>query len=136
LGIKTQTLYAYASRGLLRSVPAGEGRAHLYSRAHLLRLKARHDARAGHGPVAASALRWGEPVLETDISTIDERGPIYRGVPAVELARRGAAFEEAAELLWGEPHEPGERWPAPSAGLPVARFATLLPAGASPISAL
>lgn len=136
LGVKRQTLYAYASRGLLRSVPASEGRSHLYSRADLTRLKARRDARAGHGPVAASALRWGEPVLETAISSIDPRGPIYRGVPAVDLAMSGASFEAAAALLWGEPHEPGERWPPPSPGLPAARLAALLPAGASPISAL
>ncbi|MEZ4301544.1 MAG: citrate synthase family protein [Polyangiaceae bacterium] len=102
LEVKRQTLYAYASRGLLRSVPSGEGRAHLYARADLLRLKARHDARSGHGPVAASALRWGEPVLETAISTIDTRGPVYRGVPAVELAEQGVAFERVAALLWGE----------------------------------
>ena len=71
LGIKHQTLYAYASRGLVRSVPAGAGRTRLYAHADLQRLKARHDARAGHGAVAASALRWGEPVLETAVSTID-----------------------------------------------------------------
>jgi len=143
LGIKRQTLYAYASRGLVRSVPASEGRARLYAQADLLRLKARHDARAGHGPVAASALRWGEPVLETAVSTIDDRGPIYRGVPAVGLALSGASFEAAAALLWGEARgqEEGEdegeaRWPAPTAGVPVARLAALLPEGASPMTAL
>ena len=102
LGIKAQTLYAYASRGLLRSVPSGQGRARLYARSDLERLKARHDARSGHGPVAASALRWGEPVLETSVSTIDERGPIYRGVPAIDLVRADVSFEETAALLWGE----------------------------------
>lgn len=102
LGIKRQTLYAYASRGLVRSRPSPGGRAHVYSRDDLMRLKARSDARSGHGPVAASALRWGEPVLETAVSTIDERGPIYRGHPAVELAARGTPFESVAELLWGE----------------------------------
>jgi citrate synthase len=143
LGVKRQTLYAYASRGLLRSIPTGDGRAHHYSRADLLRLKARSDARAGHGPVAASALRWGDPVLETAVSTIDARGPIYRGVPAVELVENGVGFEEAAALLWGEEvetrgaaHGDRARWTAPSPGVPVARLAALLPEGAPPLSAL
>ncbi len=100
LGVKRETLYAYASRGLLRSEPGSQGRARRYAREDLVRLKARHDARAGHGPVAAGALHWGEPVLETAVGTIDARGPIYRGVPALELARRGRSFEAAAELLW------------------------------------
>lgn len=166
LGVKRQTLYAYASRGLLRSMPSGDGRAHLYARSDLLRLKARSDARAGHGAVAASALRWGEPVLETAVSTIDERGPVYRGVPATALVERGASFEEAAALLWGEARDPAgkaalrpadgpgaergpaargaehpvdtsaARWAAPPAGVPVARLASLLPEGAGPLSAL
>lgn len=134
LGIKAQTLYAYASRGLVRSVPSGEGRARLYARSDLARLKARHDARSGHGAVAASALRWGEPVLETAVSTIDERGPIYRGVPAVELVRDGVGFEEAAALLWGEAHV--APWASPAPGVPIGRLAALLPEDASPIAAL
>ncbi len=134
LGIKAQTLYAYASRGLVRSVPSGEGRARLYARSDLARLKARHDARSGHGAVAANALRWGDPVLETKVSTIDERGPIYRGVPAVELVRDGATFEEAAALLWGEAHE--GPWASPSPGVPLAKVGALLPEDARPITAL
>ena len=64
LGVKRETLYAYASRGLLRSEPGEHGRERRYHREDLERLKARHDARSGHGPVAAGALRWGEPVGE------------------------------------------------------------------------
>ncbi|MBK8253154.1 MAG: citrate synthase family protein [Polyangiaceae bacterium] len=141
LGVKRQTLYAYVSRGTLRSIAGEKGRGHLYARADLLRLKARHDARSGHGPVAASALRWGEPVLETKISTIDARGPIYRGVSAVALAERNVSFERAAELLWGDfdaakdgATEPP--WQAASLGVPAAGFAKLLPDHARPISAL
>ena len=100
LDVKLPTLYAYASRGLVTSVAAGRGKARLYPRSEIERLKARHDARAGHGPVAAGALRWGEPVLDTRITAIDSRGPVYRGHVAVELARAGVSFERAAELLW------------------------------------
>src|SRR5689334_25307607 len=43
LGVKRETLYAYVSRGLVRSVQVGGG--HRYSREDLERLRARHDAR-------------------------------------------------------------------------------------------
>src|SRR5262245_31813077 len=79
LGVKLPTLYAYVSRGLLSSVPAGSGRGHRYARADLLRLKTRAEARSGHGPVAAAALHWGEPVLESALTEVDEGGPRYRG---------------------------------------------------------
>jgi citrate synthase len=98
LGVKPQTLYAYASRGLLRRV--GTGKRRLYLVEDLERLQARQRARSGHGPVAAAALSFGEPVLDTFVTGIDARGPLYRGTPAVELAESGARFEAVAELLW------------------------------------
>src|SRR6478752_2529683 len=98
LGVKAQTLYAYASRGLVRRVGTGKRRRYLLE--DLQRLQARQRARSGHGPVAAAALSFGEPVLDTSITAIDERGPLYRGHAAVELARRGVSFEAVAELLW------------------------------------
>jgi citrate synthase len=98
LGVQARTLYAYASRGLVTRVRAGR-RSH-YARTELERLKARHDARAGHGPAAGGALHWGEPVLPTRISGVGADGPLYRGVSATELARRGTPFPEVCELLW------------------------------------
>jgi citrate synthase len=98
LGVKAQTLYAYASRGLLRRV--GTGKRRLYLVEDLERLQARQRARSGHGPVAAGALSFGEPVLDTRITSIDEQGPRYRGSSATELAARGERFEAVAELLW------------------------------------
>ncbi|MGK3965644.1 citrate synthase family protein [Sorangium sp. So ce118] len=138
LGVKRETLYAYASRGVLRGVPGGRGRARLYLRADIERLKARHDARAGHGPVAAEALRWGEPVLESALTAIGPRGPVYRGKEAVALALEDVPFEAVAELLWtGE--LPAEGAPAARpARLSVrpAKLAALLPEGAPPLTAL
>ena len=111
LGVKAQTLYAYASRGLLRRV--GEGKRRRYLLEDVERLRTRQRARSGHGPVAAAALSFGEPVLDTSISAIDERGPLYRGRPAVELAAGGSAFESVAELLWtGELPETAPLWQA------------------------
>ncbi|MDC0676049.1 helix-turn-helix domain-containing protein, partial [Nannocystis radixulma] len=110
LGVKRETLYAYASRGLVRSEPGGAGRERRYSRDDLERLKARRDARSGHGPVAAGALRWGEPVLESALTAIEAAGPRYRGRPAVELAE-ATSFEAVAELLWsGVLPEQAPRW--------------------------
>lgn len=132
LGVKLQTLYAYTSRGLIESLPGERGRGRRYAREELERLKARHDARAGHGPVAASALRWGEPVLDSALTGIDERGPIYRGRRAVELAGEGASFEQVAELLWtGVLPDEAPRWPASSFEL--TRLAALLPEDAPPM---
>mgnify|MGYP002478942468 CR=1 FL=1 len=89
MGIKRQTLYAYVSRGLLESTPkGGPTREHLYRREDIERLKARHAARSGHGAVAASALRWGEPVLESAITKVSDGELHYRGQSATELARR------------------------------------------------
>lgn len=100
LGVKKETLYAYASRGLVRSVGGPRSRGRQYVRADLERLKARRDARAGHGPVAAGALQWGEPVLDSAITGIDARGPRYRGRLATELAAADVRFEAVAHLLW------------------------------------
>ena len=101
LGVKLPTVYAYTSRGLIQSVPGGKGRSRRYRRRDLERLCARRDARAGHGPVAAAALRQGEPVMDSSITMISiEQGPIYRGRPALELADEGRGFEWVAEGLW------------------------------------
>lgn len=105
LDVTPATLYAYVSRGLLHSIAATKGRARLYSRADLQRLRTRRDARRGHTAVAAAALDWGAPVLDSAITRIDEAGPHYRGQAAVELARQQRSFESVAELLWQGPAE-------------------------------
>jgi citrate synthase len=100
LGVKLATLYSYASRGLIESLPGQGTRARLYAKDDVERLRTRHDARSGHGPVAAGALRFGEPVLETSISDVCPEGPRYRGQLATDLCRAGVSFERVAELLW------------------------------------
>jgi citrate synthase len=136
LGVKRETLYAYASRGLLRSEPGLHGRERRYNRDDLERLKARHDARSGHGPVAAGALRWGEPVLESALTAIDPTGPRHRGHPVAELAAHHT-LEAVAELLWSGtlPAAP-PRWQVPGPGLRVASLTALLPAAAPPLVTL
>lgn len=136
LGVKRETLYAYASRGLLRSEPGEHGRERRYNREDLERLKARHDARSGHGPVAAGALRWGEPVLESALTAIDPAGPRYRGHPSAELAA-SASFESVAELLWsGALPTASPQWQVHGPGLRVASLTALLPPSAPPLTTL
>ena len=129
LGISVRSLYAYVSRGRVRSVPGERGRPRLYALADLERLRVRRDARAGHGAVAAGALRWGEPVLDSAITAITPRGPAYRGRLAVELAAAGAPFENVAELLWSG-YLPDARVTWPRGAIPLAQLARLV--GADP----
>lgn len=135
LDVKRATLYAYVSRGRIRSTagPDRRSRARRYHRGDVERLAARAGARRGHAAVAAGALRWGEPVLDTAITEISEDGPRYRGRLAVDLIDGGASFEEAAAILWED--SPDTPWPAPrrrapasarDAG-PIAAMAALVP---------
>ena len=101
LGVKPQTLYAYVSRGFLRSVPQPGGRGSYYLREDVETLRAKSVARSGHGPAAASAMRWGEPIIGTGITEITGQGPRYRNHLALDLAKRRYSFETVAELLWG-----------------------------------
>lgn len=135
LGIQQRTLYAYVSRGQVRSVAGEAGRPRLYALADLERLRVRRDARAGHGAVAAGAMRWGEPVLDSAITAITPRGPAYRGRLATDLAASGLQFENVAELLWSG-YLPDARvtWPRPA--VPLAQLGKLVPYGARPLDVM
>src|SRR3954452_23743551 len=91
LRVKPETLYSYVSRGLIRRVAHTDGRS-LYAREDVERVRARSFARSGHGPVAASAVHWGEPILATQITEITSAGPRYRGELATGLALSGRGF--------------------------------------------
>ena len=139
LDVKLPTVYAYTSRGLIQSVPGGKGRARRYRRRDLERLCARRDARAGHGPVAAAALRQGEPVLDSAITMISlERGPVYRGRAAIDLAREGRSFEWVAEGLWSgdwsEARAEPTGWQPISLGFDLEALQQVLPVRVSPLS--
>jgi len=114
LQIKPQTLYAYVSRGLIRSVPQPDSRSSFYLRDDVERIKVRSAARAGFGAAAASAMRWGEPVITTSITQITEAGPRYRNRLAVDLVRAHASFETVADFLWaGTWIDKPDGWSAP-----------------------
>ncbi len=128
LGVQVATIYAYASRGLIRSRSAQSGRKRLYDVRDLERLQVRRDARRGHAPTAASALMFGHPVLTSSICEVTARGPVYRGELAVDLALRGVGFERTAELLWtGGLPERSERFRRAVSPSGYRRLASLLP---------
>src|SRR5438128_5444731 len=92
LGISMATLYAYVSRGLIRSFPDPDNpRSRLYAEEDV-------DRRMP-GKAAERALHWGGPVLESAITLIDGDHLYYRGHDACELART-RSVEEVAALLW------------------------------------
>lgn len=100
LNVRQQTLYAYVSRGWIRSIPQQGKKARLYLRDDISRVGSRSAARAGHGAAAASAMNWGEPIFPTSITEITSQGPRYRNYLAADLVREGHSFEAVAELLW------------------------------------
>lgn len=99
LGVSISTLYAYVSRGLLRSLPDGASKRRRYD-ADEVRLLARRRADAKRaGGVAERSLDWGVPVLESRITQIADGRLYYRGIDALTLAH-DATLEETAARLW------------------------------------
>lgn len=100
LGVTRPTLYAYVSRGLIRSEPSpGATRERRYARDDVDRLRRRAEERRSPDKVAAHALQWGMPVLESSITLITGETLFYRGHDAVALAR-DASVEAVASLVW------------------------------------
>ncbi|MES2511207.1 MAG: citrate synthase [Pseudomonadota bacterium] len=120
LNVRAQTLYAYVSRGWIRSIAQKGLKERLYLRDDIQRVEMRSLARSGHGAVAASAMNWGEPIFPTSITEITPEGPRYRGWLAADLVRSGTSFESVSELLWtGHLNTKTDAWPVrkPSAEL-------------------
>lgn len=137
LGIKRETLYAYASRGLVQSVPGEQGPGKRYRRADLERLRARRASRRGEPAPIGSPLRFGEPVLDSSVSWLGDAGPVYRGHAALDLAEKDTPFETVAELLWsGDIPDDPPGWRAPATPLPVAELHALLPDEPTPLSCM
>jgi citrate synthase len=100
LSVSRTTLYAYVSRGLVRS-SAAPGKSHLrrYAAEDLERLRGRRELRRDPAKTAERALHWGMPVLESAITLIESDRLYYRGHDVCELARN-RSIEEVAALLW------------------------------------
>jgi citrate synthase len=93
LGVKLDTLYAYVSRGRLRSLAVPGSRQRRYRQ---------EDVDALRDPAIAAVRTTGEeltPVIASSICLIEGGRLYYRGHDAVVLAAT-ATLEEVAALLW------------------------------------
>jgi citrate synthase len=106
LGVSRQTLYAYVSRGWVRSETGDDPRSRRYNRLDLERLRQRKEVRSEPARKLTTALSWGVPLLETELTLIDDGQLYYRGRSAVAMART-ERFSQAVLWLWnrGEPIE-------------------------------
>ena len=122
LRVKLGTLYAYVSRGWLKSYRRKVGRQALYRRTDIEALRGviapERGVRARSLPDAASWVTVAQPptdgsptgviVAESAVSSIIDGHLAYRGYPIEELVER-ASFEEVCLLLWsGERPRPEE----------------------------
>jgi citrate synthase len=96
LGIKLDTLYAYVSRGRLRSVMVSGTRERRYRSEDVQALL---DARSGVRPPQSSDPGALMPVIGSSICLIENGRFYYRGQDAICLSE-GAPLEEVARLLW------------------------------------
>src|SRR5277367_5717553 len=77
LGVKSATLYAYASRGLIESMPAANGRERAYRLSDLIKL--RQSSRGFKSVKESDAAVWTGPIIKSSITEITSAGHTYRG---------------------------------------------------------
>jgi citrate synthase len=114
LGVKLGTLYAYVSRGWLKSYRRRVGREALYRRSDIEALRGmtmpERGRRARSLPDASSWVTIAQPptadgspsgviVAESAVSSIIEGRLAYRGYPVEEVVEH-ATYEEVCLLLW------------------------------------
>ncbi len=97
LAVSPATLYAYVSRGLIRSEPSPDSRSHRYRAEDVRGLKERRVP--SPEPRGLRSFDADLPVMDSAIATITEDGPIYRGVNCIDLAEKDT-LEHTATLLW------------------------------------
>ena len=101
LGVRPQTLYAYVSRGRISAeADPVEPRRSRYKASDVTALTTRKARGRRAADVAEGAIAWGEPVLESSITTVADGRLYYRGHDAVRLAE-SETLESVARLLRG-----------------------------------
>jgi citrate synthase len=93
LGVKLDTVYAYVSRGLLTARREPSSRRSLFDAQEVEILARRGRPRRSTRPTALDL------VIETELTTIVEQRPRYRGRDACAMAQ-SHTFEEVAQWLW------------------------------------
>lgn len=123
LGVKTTTLYAYVSRGVLRRRRSADGRRSLFDPAEIEELARRGRPRRPPGR--------HEMLIESQVTVLGDDRPYYRGRDALALAG-SRRFEDVAQWLWtasdaeeaGNARDAGEAaWRADPGAVAVARAA-------------
>jgi citrate synthase len=103
LGVKTQTLYAYVSRGRIAARPdPTDPRRSLYAVQDIARLSGEvvdEDASAATQARASRAAIRGEAELVSSLTVIADGRLFYRGLDATQLAET-ATLEDVARRLW------------------------------------
>ena len=112
LNVSKATLYAYVSRGLVRSEFGLNQRSRVYHRFDLERLKQRKRIRQEPSAEMSNALHWGSPLLDSSLTLITDRQMFYRGTEATGLAS-SQAFGKVATWFWTG------NWAAPASSRPV-----------------
>jgi citrate synthase len=124
LGVKTATLYAYVSRGVLMRRRSRAGHS-LFDPAEVERLARRGRPRRRSGT--------SEVTIESGVTALGADRPYFRGRDALTLAR-SHSLEEVAELLWATGGGP---WAASPAAVAAGRAAQAgLPPEVLPIERL
>jgi len=121
LNVQRQTLYAYVSRGLIRAKADDDNpRRSLYAVGDIKKLRGRRRGARRRSEVAAGAIAWGEPVLESAISTVRDGQLILRGKSSDDLAAK-SSLEDIARLLWKADAPPRDLPASPKTNGPTAK---------------
>jgi citrate synthase len=140
LAVSLPTLYAYVSRGLIRSTATATAgsRERRYSLEDIERLKSRRETRRDPAKAIAGALHWGAPLLDSAITLMSDERIFYRGHDSVSLAME-RSVEDVASLLWTGafdpplfPASPTRIAPRRSPGIAAAHMALAAAAEADP----
>lgn len=100
LGVRAQTVYAYASRGSIAVMQdPDDPRKSLYRAEDVVALCRKKQVGRKRAALAASAIFGAEPCIYSGITTFSKGRAWYRGRDSIELAD-SATLEETASLLW------------------------------------
>nr|WP_175800184.1 citrate synthase [Burkholderia anthina] len=100
LGVRAQTVYAYASRGSIAVMQdPDDPRKSLYRAEDVVALCRKKQVGRKRAALAASTIFGAEPCIYSGITTFSKGRAWYRGRDSIQLADT-ATLEETAELLW------------------------------------
>ncbi|MEM7521712.1 MAG: citrate/2-methylcitrate synthase, partial [Pseudomonadota bacterium] len=99
LGVKPQTLYAYVGRKHVRVKPdTRDARRSLYALSDIEALATQSKRPRARLDVAASAVRWGDPILQTSITEVRAGMLWLRSLPVSDCAERMTHEQVTAHL--------------------------------------